>query len=481
MQIYKLLIAIAFFVLHVHKIYAASPVDTSSYNYWHLVALPNNADVANILGDNVLVTWQYNEENQTWSLNTSRSDISFFSSFSTFTTADNTKGYWILSSKADPNTFISYSVNDNQNDINLTALSKGWHLISSKAYPDISQKYNTRSIKGVWSYTQSEGWSLYMSQKANTSFVNGTYPTLSSISATQGYWIYKQTVDNNAPSSSLLVDNTSPYKQEIISFSANGADADGDMMSYTWDFGDGNSSTEQNPSYSYSEAGDYSVTLKVTDSEGATTIKNVNISVQDMFPDPMMFSSSDFPCNVIIEDSGDKAVVNISYVNASKLLFDMSFAMSMQGLRNEGLSINDMSFNLNSSYLEWNGNAYTFTLSGNNMQFLSYADTYGTIQASMSKFKFYGEYYPYSDKSFSKSVALSYMTINYYGIQDTQYLIRANNNEYQTYSVYQDYYDNFDTKFSALNLIADDNVSNTTTTQTVSGTCQDELVRLLTE
>jgi len=39
---------------------------------------------------------------------------------------------------------------------------------------------------------------------------------------------------------------------------------------YAWDFGDGNTSTEDNPRHSYKSDGDYTVTLKVTDDRGGT-------------------------------------------------------------------------------------------------------------------------------------------------------------------------------------------------------------------
>jgi parallel beta-helix repeat protein len=47
---------------------------------------------------------------------------------------------------------------------------------------------------------------------------------------------------------------------------------------YRWDFGDGQSSTIQNPSHTYSTAGDYTATLTVTDNVSATAKASVNIS-----------------------------------------------------------------------------------------------------------------------------------------------------------------------------------------------------------
>jgi PKD repeat protein len=45
----------------------------------------------------------------------------------------------------------------------------------------------------------------------------------------------------------------------------------GDISGWSWDFGDGNSSTEQNPSHTYSEAGTYTVSLTVTGDGGTDT------------------------------------------------------------------------------------------------------------------------------------------------------------------------------------------------------------------
>ena len=49
--------------------------------------------------------------------------------------------------------------------------------------------------------------------------------------------------------------------------------------SYSWAFGDGSTSTAQNPSHTYSSAGTYTATLTVTDSAGHTATSSVSISV----------------------------------------------------------------------------------------------------------------------------------------------------------------------------------------------------------
>ncbi|MCC5841199.1 MAG: PKD domain-containing protein [Opitutales bacterium] len=57
----------------------------------------------------------------------------------------------------------------------------------------------------------------------------------------------------------------------IVNFTGeNSYDPDGDDITFLWNFGDGNTSTEINPTHTFATPGDYSVTLTVTDDGGAT-------------------------------------------------------------------------------------------------------------------------------------------------------------------------------------------------------------------
>jgi PKD repeat protein len=56
-------------------------------------------------------------------------------------------------------------------------------------------------------------------------------------------------------------------------FADKSKDDDGTIASWHWDFGDGQSSGEQNPSHPYGTAGPYHVTLTVTDNDGAPDSK----------------------------------------------------------------------------------------------------------------------------------------------------------------------------------------------------------------
>ena len=74
-------------------------------------------------------------------------------------------------------------------------------------------------------------------------------------------------VGNVAPTASF----TSSANKLKLTFAGSGTDSDGTISSYAWDFGDSTSSTEKNPPvHTYAAAGDYVVTLTVTDNDGAT-------------------------------------------------------------------------------------------------------------------------------------------------------------------------------------------------------------------
>ena len=55
------------------------------------------------------------------------------------------------------------------------------------------------------------------------------------------------------------------------------------VVSYEWDFGNGQTSTEANPSYQYEMHGYYTVKLKVTDDRGNTKEASQNVQVLCIF------------------------------------------------------------------------------------------------------------------------------------------------------------------------------------------------------
>lgn len=71
-----------------------------------------------------------------------------------------------------------------------------------------------------------------------------------------------------------------------VSFSARASDAEGDELTYLWDFGDGTIAGGSKPKHTYREAGEYSASVTVNDGEGGTTRKEVAIDATPSAGEP---------------------------------------------------------------------------------------------------------------------------------------------------------------------------------------------------
>ncbi|WP_156152249.1 glycoside hydrolase family 48 protein [Flammeovirga sp. OC4] len=114
------------------------------------------------------------------------------------------------------------------------------------------------------------------------------------VSKTKGYTIYFSTsatapecgevvnppVENTAPVAAMTADVTNGNLPLAVSFDASGStDADGDSLTYAWDFGNGMADTGVAITHTFTEVGAYVVTLTVTDTEGASSTASETITV----------------------------------------------------------------------------------------------------------------------------------------------------------------------------------------------------------
>lgn len=83
-------------------------------------------------------------------------------------------------------------------------------------------------------------------------------------------------VANKAP----VADFDYQASQLAVTFTNKSSDADGDKLTYAWDFGDGTSSTEQSPKHTYTKDGIYKVVLTVSDGKD-TKAKTTTIEVSE--------------------------------------------------------------------------------------------------------------------------------------------------------------------------------------------------------
>jgi PKD repeat protein len=155
------------------------------------------------------------------------------------------------------------------------------------------------------SFDPSASTSTYPLSSATWDFGDGTAPAfrgassaLASVSHTYSlggtYTVKLTLVDNRgnlaittqqitldeAPTAAFTTGVTHPAVGQPVSFDGSPSnDPDGSIVSYSWKFGDGASGTGATATHSYGTSGIYTITLKVTDSSGATATTTQQLPV----------------------------------------------------------------------------------------------------------------------------------------------------------------------------------------------------------
>ncbi|GHJ44068.1 glycosyl hydrolase [Catellatospora sp. TT07R-123] len=133
---------------------------------------------------------------------------------------------------------------------------------------------------------------------------------------------------NRAPSANATGTPTSGSAPLAVAFSSAGSsDPEGGALTYSWDFGDGTSSTAANPSHTYTVNGTYTATLTVRDPQGAAGGDSVIVTVGNTAPsvslnvpgDGQLFSFGDtVSYSIAVSDTQDGAIdcakVKLTYV-----------------------------------------------------------------------------------------------------------------------------------------------------------------------
>ena len=83
-------------------------------------------------------------------------------------------------------------------------------------------------------------------------------------------------------------------------------DPDGTIVDYQWDFGDGNTASCQLVTHTYSEPGEYTVTLAVTDNDGLTNSTSTEIKVSEI----RRIVRVDADHNIKIRDDNGRSITN---------------------------------------------------------------------------------------------------------------------------------------------------------------------------
>jgi hypothetical protein len=92
------------------------------------------------------------------------------------------------------------------------------------------------------------------------------------------------------------------------------SDSDGSVVAWSWDFGDGDASTERSPVHSYAQPGQYAVTLIATDDSSASDSRSRNMTAAQQVTTSLTCADGAAPggfveCTLRLEESAGFKVV----------------------------------------------------------------------------------------------------------------------------------------------------------------------------
>ena len=109
------------------------------------------------------------------------------------------------------------------------------------------------------------------------SLTDSTTPSVSDLGGTPFV------VGSTAPLADFSYSPSDPGIKDTVEFDASESfDPDGEITSYNWDFGDGNTATGEEVSHTYAEDGSYEVELKVEDNNGKTDSTKTALKVKSV-------------------------------------------------------------------------------------------------------------------------------------------------------------------------------------------------------
>ncbi|UCG68027.1 MAG: PKD domain-containing protein, partial [Thermoplasmata archaeon] len=96
-------------------------------------------------------------------------------------------------------------------------------------------------------------------------------------------WITKNNayeVKNNEPEVEITSPPQGDQPSSEVTFAATASDDEDSTFEWLWDFGDGETSTEESPTHKYDKSGPYTVTVTVTDSDDGSAEHEIPISIK---------------------------------------------------------------------------------------------------------------------------------------------------------------------------------------------------------
>jgi subtilisin family serine protease len=171
-----------------------------------------------------------------------------------------------------------------------------WALFSNYGNPPVDFVAPGVSVRSTYIYglyTQMNGTSMAAPHAAGTILVNGAPGTDGTFVKGDPDGQPDPVVFNSSIKFSPVANFTYEPEGLTVQFWDSSYDPDGDIVSWSWNFGNGNSSSAQNPLHSFSE-GNYKVSLMVSDNDGKTssTSKDIVVSAETTAPGTIVLSAT---------------------------------------------------------------------------------------------------------------------------------------------------------------------------------------------
>ena len=138
---------------------------------------------------------------------------------------------------------------------------------------------------------------------------------------------------NRAPLAVINADKTVGKTPFSVKFNSDQSkDFDGDELKYDWTFGNGEKSSDKNPTYVYQKAGEYKVSLIVTDPSGQSATNELLVIAGNDLPEVNLtfkgngsfyWGNSNFDYSVDVKDSEDGTIGN--GINPSAITFTADY------------------------------------------------------------------------------------------------------------------------------------------------------------
>jgi PKD repeat protein len=159
----------------------------------------------------------------------------------------------------------------------------------------------------------------------------------SNSASAQTLWTLKLTSStggNQSPVARISISPGTGTTATTFSFSGSSStDADGSIVSYAWDFGDGTTASGAAPSKQYATAGSYTVKLTVRDDDGATGVTTVPLTVSPSAA-PSVSLSTMTVAGAVQDGSVSQITVNgspVTFTTGANGTWSVTFGVSARG------------------------------------------------------------------------------------------------------------------------------------------------------